>query len=457
MPGAIGYTLDKTSPNYKETEAAFTAEIKQRSDDLSRVFDYYNGNMPDPLKVEKDAFNDNVILPKIGQAADKLVSFLLGEGVQFSTDQEDTSDIDALWQANRESLLLHNLALSGTLGGHVFTRIEPRENDFPRIVNLNPQNSSVFWDVSDIGRVLWYRLQFQVSEQGPGKRVDYVNGALAGTSFDHDVSDQWWEVTWTTKGGFRPEWLQYGPPVKWPYDWSPIVEWQNLPRLFSYYGASDVSGMVRLNEALNFVASNYSRILKHHAFPKTVGLGFDADAVMETEVGGLYTVNRPRSEVDIFNLEMQSDLSSSKAFIEMLSDEIWQVARMVSPQTMKDKVGALTNFGLRVMYTDAIRKTETKRELYEEGLETITQHCLELMGRPVPDEIEIVWPDPLPVNEYETAQAGLALLGANVIDKATLRESLNLDSEKIEERLAGEAATGDNIGTRLLAAFERGF
>ena len=185
--------------------------------------------MPDPLKVEKDAFNDNVILPKIGQAADKLVSFLIGEGIQFSTDQEDTTDIDALWQANREALLLHNLALSGTLGGHVFTRIEPRENDFPRIVNLNPQNSSVFWDVSDIGRVLWYRLQFQVSEQGPGKRVDYVNGALAGDSFDHSVTDQWWEVTWTTKGGFRPEWLQYGAPVKWPYSWSPIVEWQNLP------------------------------------------------------------------------------------------------------------------------------------------------------------------------------------------------------------------------------------
>ena len=101
-------------------------------------------------------------------------------------------------------------------------------------------------------------------------------------------------------------------------------------------------------------------------------------------------------------------------------------------------------------------KTETKRELYEEGLETITQHCLELMGRPVPDEIEIVWPDPLPVNDVETAEAGLALLASRVIDKPRCGNSSDLDSDKIEERLAGEAATGDNIGTRLLAAFERG-
>jgi hypothetical protein len=274
--------------------------------------------------------------------------------------------------------------------------------------------------------------------------------------FDHSVGGEWWELVYVTKSGYTPKWEPQGEAVKWEYDWSPIVDWQNLPRPHGFYGLDDVKQAVRLNEALNFAASNYSRILKHHAFPKTVGIGFDKGDVTETKVGGFYTVPKPRSEVDLFNLEMQSDLGSSKAFLDMIGAEVWQAVRMIDPQTMKDKIGALTNFGLRVLFTDAIRKTETKRLLYGEGLEQICRRGLELANKPIPATINVQWSDALPEDEASIVQSLQAELAAGVIDKQTYREIRDYNHEEIVERLQEEGAGEDNIGARLLSAFERG-
>ena len=63
--------------------------------------------------------------------------------------------------------------------------------------------------------------------------------------------------------------------LMWGFPWAPIVDWQNLPDPEDYYGDPD---LVRpeLNDALNFVASNTMRIIKHHGHPKTIGVGMRA-------------------------------------------------------------------------------------------------------------------------------------------------------------------------------------
>ena len=180
MPAAIQYTFDTKSDEYKQVEDDFAREITERGKTFKRNWDYYDGIMPEPLKVGKDKINDNIILPKIGQITDKVVSFLIGDGVRFDASGDgEQGEIDkriaALWKANRKQLLMHNIAMSGALAGHIFTRAEPGEKDQPRIVNLNPANCAAFWDVSDVERVLWYRLQFLVGKTGPGKRIDYIH------------------------------------------------------------------------------------------------------------------------------------------------------------------------------------------------------------------------------------------------------------------------------------------
>jgi len=459
MPAAVQYELDKNTDEYRQIEEAYSAEVTARAEIFRRNWDYYDGLMPNPLKIGKDKIDDNIILPKIGQITDKTVSFLLGDGVDFDASGDGEQDaiddsLAELWAANRKQVLLHNMALSGTLSGHCWARIEPRENMQPRIVNLNPANCSAFWDVADVGRVLWYRLQFQAGDDGPGKRLDYVHGRLSTDGVDHDV-DEWWELVFTTKGGASPEWVMQKPRA-WPYAWAPLTDWQNLPRAFRYYGLDDISLAIRLNQMLNFVLSNWSRILKHHAYPKTVGLGFDAGDMIETEIGGFFTVNKSKADADIYNLEMESDLSSSRALAELLAAEIWHVARMVDPASIKDKIGDITNFALRVLYSDAIKKIETKRLLYGEGLEELSMHGLELQGIVLPDTIAVIWPEVLPEDDAEITQRLLSELEAGIIDKQTYREKVGYDHEQIIQRLAEQGTTEDNLGARLLSAFETG-
>jgi len=459
MPGVTQYLFE--GPELYDIEAAFEAERNERVQRIRRNWNYYNGAMPEPLKVGQDGVNPNVLFPKIGQVADRVVSFLLGDGVEFDSggdDEQDTTDdvLAQVWLDNHKNRLLYNIALTGALAGHVFVRVEPQTEGSPLITNLNPETCAVFWDVSDYKRVLWYRLQYQVNETGPGKRIDYVQGRFANGQFDHQVEGEWWEVVYTTRGGYGAKWELVGQPRLLALESAPLVDWQNLPNPFGYYGYDDVSTAVRLNAALNFVASNFNLVLMHHASPKTVGIGFDAGEVVTTEVGGLYTINKPRGEVDLFNLEMQSDLSSSARFMEMLDEEIWHSVRMIDPRTLKDKVGALTNFGLRVMFTDALKKTETKRALYSDGLERLCRHILTVMGVAAPQTIEVIWSDILPESVQERTETVLRRLEAKIIDLKTAREELGYDHDEIEERMAEVGQGETNLGEILLRNFERG-
>ena len=444
MPGALSYPLDASSTEYRDTEDLFAKEYNERAKRFGTAWKYYDGDMPKPLAKDKgDSVDDNIILAKIGQITDKIVSFMFGDGIRFDAGADDNdestgeSQVQALWTANRQQITLHNIALGGALEGHVFVRLEPRTGQMPKITMLNPAHCSVFWSLEDIDRRLWYRLQYRIGDKGTGKRIDYVQGL-----FNQDKSvilmtpdDPWWEFVYTTEAG-DINWKLQDKPTKLPWSFSPVVDWQNMPRPHAYYGADDVNPAIKLNLALNLLASMYSRILKHHASPKTIGTGFTAETLIESSIGGFYTVSSPDAKV--YNLEMQSDLNSAREFMKILDSEIWSAVRMLDPQAIRDTVGQLTNFGLRVLYTDAIRKTDTKRLLYAEGFEEITKRALAMAGKSIPAKVAVIWPDTLPSNSAEQIASDLEELGAGVIDKKTYRERHGYDNDKIEARLKEE-------------------
>jgi hypothetical protein len=177
---------------------------------------------------------------------------------------------------------------------------------------------------------------------------------------------------------------------------------------------------------------------------------------VSTQVGGFFTVNKPTSEANIYNLEMQSDLKASQDLLALTLREIWQSARLVDPQSVKDAVGQLTNFGLKVLYQDALTKVQTKRQLYEEGLSLVIKQSLELAGMKVPETVNITWPDVLPEDPNEVSTALLKELEAKIISVHSYREIRGYSQEKEEERLAEEQAGEQNLGQRLLTDFVRG-
>jgi hypothetical protein len=119
-------------------------------------------------------------------------------------------------------------------------------------------------------------------------------------------------------------------------------------------------------------------------------------------------------------------------------------------------LGSLTNFGLRVLYQDALSKLEEKRGLYGEAIVEINHRLLELAGAPDTDGGEVVWPDIMPENENEVAMAVKTDLELGLVSKQTASGKRGYTWEDEEERIASEKATGDNIGAALIRAFGHG-
>lgn len=448
MPEATRYAIELDSDAWKALENAYAEEFKVRYDQTQRHWAYYEGNHDLPLKVQKDGYNDNVVVNHVEALADRLTAFLIGDGVRFDADGDETQlddDIADLWQQSRGAILQESIALSGAIEGHCAIRLVPREpRQLPKITRIKQNHFAAFWDALDMERVLWYRLQYVSGSVG--KRIDYVRGQFIDDEADHDARG-WTEVVYELKKAYQGNLSLTGwgaqdlkwerkQPTFWPYDFPPIVDWQNLPSPNSYYGKSDVKSAVQLNDALNFNLSNTQRIIKIHAAPRTVGTGFTADEIIVSPIGGLYSI--ANKDAKIYNLEMQSDGELARWLAEVITAGLWQSGGMVDPQTIKDRVGTLTNFGLRVLFADAIKRTDKKRLLYAEAFEQIAQRGLLLAGKTAPETVATVWPDVLPTDDTAEVKTLGQEFDRKLISTETYRERRGYDHERESERLADE-------------------
>ena len=434
MPGLMEYPMETPG----ELDRLAEGELDERRKAIDAAWAYYEGNHRRPLKVRTGQPDDNVILNVCRKAIEQAVALLFGTLPEFEIggqgDDPEDEALAALWAANDEPIFLHNLALQGALTGHCFVKLAPVERGV-RFVLLNPRMVTVYWRPDDMAQVTAYSIAF---EQGDTSlRQDIVN--LGGS----------WLVRDLVRERGR-EW-QVVDEVIWGFPWAPIVEWQNLPDPEEYYGDPD---LVRpeLNDALNFLASNTMRILKFHAHPKTIGTGMRATDLQPTDVDGFWSV--PNVEAQIRNLEMQSDLGSSLAFLQLIQGWFFSEHRAVDMTTFAHDLGNITNFGLRTLYKDPLDKLTTKRSLYGKGLADISERGLALIGysaRPV-----VTWADPLPFNDQEEIQGIQTEMGLGILSKETAAGLRGRNWEQEQERIAEEEAMSDNIGNRLLAAFERG-
>jgi hypothetical protein len=461
MPEASEY-LPLGSKAGKVIEGEYNEEAARRGAMIKRAWAYYDGDHKPPLKIQADGYDDNVILNDVEVLADKLGAFLVGDGLEFDAagDDERTEadeQIADLWEVNRGGILQSNLALSGVLEGHVAVRLVPQEGqDWPAIQQIKQAHFSAFWDPFDMSQVTWYRLQSGM------RRIDYVRGLSDGSTTD-PARPVWSELTYQGKvgrkdvlgvGGNEIEWELTNVEV-WDFDWPPIVDWQNLPNPNWYYGRSDAASAIKLNDNINFLMSNLNRIVKYFAHPRTVGTGFTTDELLATAVGGLWSVENP--EAKIYNLEMTTDAALSRWLADVISQNLWQSGGLVDPQTMKDKVGQLTNFGLRVLFSDAISRIDKKRLLYGEAFEAIINRAFVLQGIAPPDTLTIIWPDVLPDDAEAEMRTLTAEYDRGLISQETYRERRGYNNEQEENRIADEGQTGD-IGSQILSniSFNRG-
>ena len=446
---------------------------------------YYKGDHNKQLKQKVGAQDENIIQNFVGLAVDRSVSRLFRGGIQFNLPDGATAQqeyINKLWDLNKKEIILYQVALHGAVYGTTYFKICPDEvldpytgAIYPRLVALDPEIIRIKVDSSDMNDVEQYRIEYTSDEHRDGRMVAVSHREITRHSKPEDYSDKEMPEdseaerdTWIIE-----EWEQYGggawqlkESVEWPYDFPNIIHWKNLPSLKSCYGDSDIDDAINVQDKSNFVVSNTGKIIKFHAHPETIGTGFSVAQMQKFDaaVGSFHAI--PNENAKVYNLEMGSDLASSRAFALDLRQSIFDISREVDISSMAEKLGSLTNFGLHVLYGDAIDKNDTKRQLYSDALKELNRRLLVIAGYEMQasDPGKITWGEALITNVLEDMQADQLALGMGIIDKQTIiaryQARYGVDAETVLANLANETATANaanaNIGAQILRNFSQG-
>lgn len=472
---------------------------------------YYEGYHHKPLKIEKDQADDNVLInlcrPLIDDGASWLFGFPEAGQIQLQIarmeeeiredvepgeitepDQAEIEDereifesvsdkLEAVYIRSGGFLFFKRMGVRGGIAGHVFLKIVPAtpeqeaEGVAPKVVVLDPQLCSVWQDPADQDEVLGYLIEWVRKEKPKGKKkADYIYRQLAVSTKvfaldeegnyatdengDPIISEEpgWVVANFKAKKREKPDWELVGGPWAWNWAWSPILEAPNVVAPWGYYGASDLEDVAPLNDNINFVASNSSRIIKHHAHPTTVGLGFSAADLVASSVGGLWTINK--AEASIQNLEMRGDLESSFGMLNMLVTNFWSIGRGFDVSTMKDRIGQITNFGLRVLAGRALNKMRDKRQTYGWLITELNRRLLDMLGIAGFDTI-IKWPDPLPEDPSEKLARAQREIDMGVVSVETIAGELGRSWEEEGPKIMEEKKRKMELGQFIVSEFSK--
>jgi len=290
-----------------------------------------------------------------------------------------------------------------------------------------------------------------ITEAVPGS-VLRADGVIVQT----DEVVAWQETHYVMSRQTGQKWEQLGDVVDWPWPFAPIVSWQNLPDAESPYGLSDLEDVIAVQDRYNFIQSNVSKIVRYHAHPKTWGRG----SLGTTASWGSDEIVWLQGEhSQVANLEMHTDLKSSMELATAMRQDLFDISRTVDATLVHQRLSsALTNFGLRVLYKDALDKNYTKRELYGEALQEVNRRLLLLEGYlgEQADPGSIVWPDPLPVEELNQAEVVGLDLANGIVDKQTASGIRGYDWDQVKDRLKEEQQDSADLGAAVLKNFMQG-
>lgn len=460
--------MPKIAPQYnpgddkawKLLNAAADDERKKRNHEIDEGWRYYHGEHPKPLKVRAGQPDHNVILNLSGQAVDKMTAFLGVPQMQIIGGQENEPDaagvlqsvvtpeqqlLNALWIENDLPIFINDQMVDAAVSGHTFVRIIPETDDAGRVVMvklalIDGRYILAFWNKNNIRERLFYRMAWEDAE---GMLVqDIVPRALL---YPGERAAGWEIIEYQVNHAGK--YIEVGRDG-WDYEFPPIVDWKNKPHPHHYYGMSDIDD-ADLNDAVNFAASNVNKIIYHHAGPQTVLTGGKLADDVTTGPGTVLEI--PNENAKLYNLEMSSDLSTSLQFMDVLRAAFFAQQRVVDTSVIKDKLGALTNFAVRMLYSDMLDAASVKQLLHGRGLAEVSRRALALLGVAV-ERVEAKWDDPLPMDRGELAKAAKIEAELGLASRQTLQEMMGRDPIQEAERMDEEKMNAATAAADVMIA-----
>ena len=468
-------------------EGEYDHSYTDRANSMVSRRDYRLGEQRRFLRRSREGFDDNIVGNFLGLALDRSISLLFGKEVEFDfgedAPQEAVDFIDGIWEDNNKPILLHKLAMYGGEDGTVFAKLIPDTSKHHgwRISAQDPIFKDILTEPNDDEKVIQYSTQYKYIDLD-GKEIAQREVMTAGNYTAQTVTDASGNVTIEVMQGDPnatvPNWLIQNFILSsatggkwaledqriWPYELPPIIHWQNLPMVGNTWGMPDLpDDVVEMQDKSNLNLSNINRIVRLFAHPFRWSRGFGgarvgAGATAEMDAGPDKMPNVDSPTAEITQLPPVGDVPGATSHAQNLRQIIFDVTRNMDISSMKDKVGGLTNFGLRILYFDALNKLDTKRSLYGWGLREINRRLF-LFSNMEPVDCEIIWQDPLPQDQAALRQNYEIDLRMGIADKQTIAERLGYDWETVKARLEEQREAEDqaraNIGAIALENFER--
>ena len=441
MPAALAY-----DPNDKALRAEAEKELAARRMLCNTAWNYYDGKH-DPQLKKTGAYDDNITINLWKQGKDREITFLFPKMPGFELDDnlddesEDEKWLRGAWAWNKNLKLLRRLAKYGAVDGHVFARVmlSDHPQKYPRVLALNPANTLVFWQGDDYDTRLWYEMYYEIG--GAALRQDVVK-----------LDDgKWYFIDYKSEkinSGGREEtkWTEI-KRTDWAYSQCPIVDWQHIDRPGQFYGDNENS-LITLNNKVNKVASDTSRILRFYASPKTViQADIDEGKIVETKIEDTWLLPK---ESEIKNIEMQSDLQSSVRFVDMLVETMKALQRVVVLSGNVADLQRVTNLGVETVFIDQIAKTDELWEQCGPGIADLCKVMLEVGGREWDRQITVNRASPLPKDAKETIDVQEKEIDLGLASKETIMRERGRNPKKERELIDNEDTGNDNALIRAM-------
>lgn len=442
-------------------------ELRDRTTEFDASWAYYNGTQKSHLKLRDNEPNDNVTLNLVRMATDREVSFLFPEmpelevGPPESEENEDEKWLREAWELNGGLRFCIDMGMNGSLGGHPFVRLRKplRPGDPPRLININPRQVTAFWRADDISTVLWYELSWNIGTHQ--YIIDFINNR-AGRPLDTDAYATSFNQlyrgeemaghlpveespssrapsTWSIVQYERPgnDWAEVGRD-EWNFPVPPIFDFQHMPNPNSYYGKASTSKSDReLQDSVNLMTSIMARINRFHASPRTIAVGIDRNDITPTAIDHMWAIEN--SDAKIQNLEMVSQLEAAQGLTLMLYDTYLAQQRTVILRGEVKDFQRVTNTGVRTVFLDQLAKNKLLRDQYGAVIADISFAMQVLAGRN-PQKVTVNHRDPLPQDDAESVEIGLAEIEAKTLSRETyaVERGRNWLSEKEKMKTENE-------------------
>jgi len=434
----------------RDAVGGISIERDARVSIMNRARRYRSGNQPKQIRVKPEGTDDNVNVNYTGLIVDRATSLLYGGGVKFDLPGEGESEaqkfIDRSWELNKKDELLVDISDYGATYGTPVFQINPNAiyddgTAYCEVLALDPRYLTIEADPENYRRVnryvIEYRIRRDASRDEWVTRVIHIEPVKMSEEVDGIETVTSWTITRYIQddgGELEPD----GAPEDFPYEFPPILPFKNLPMGGTPYGRPDITDdVLDIQDAFNRAKSSEGKTVRLTAFQRLWGKFFGGAEKKALGIDSILNVDNEKAELHA--LDSGSDFAGMSNYSNGLKEDMFTIARSADPAVLKDKVGQLTNFGVRILYKDAIDKLKTKRLLYAEAFKELNRRLLVIADMD-DDPGEIVWGEPLPQNENELVTGYTFDLDNGIASKDTIREKRGYDTEEEKQRLDAEKA-----------------